>query len=464
MKRMKKLASLVLATIMVLAMAIPAAAAGEGKITMNGTVAGKTYNLYKIFDLTYTGTGTETKVAYTIATKWEAFFGEGGTGSSYIVAKNNETNSLNPILVDGTTKYINITEENAEAFSQAALGYATGRTEDEHVTAEGTTTVVTGLELGYYLIYPVGATDKLESNGCICSLTSTVPNGEVNIKATYPTIEKKDDKISADVGEKVNYTITGKVPDTTGFAAYTYTIKDTMSEGLTFNAEDVTVKILAADTNGDKLLTKNTDYTYEKEGNGFVLTIKVINLQAYVGKTIEVTYAATVNDKAVTQIENNSATLTYSNNPSENTTTETPEMKEKVYSSKIVIDKYANGDTTKEVSWVTDKTAATPKITDDKGAAGFDGLANGTYYLEETEAPEGYNKLDHVIEVDVNSKDAEVANTDSLTVTEPVENKSGSLLPSTGGIGTTIFYVVGGILVVAAAVLLVTRKRMSTEK
>ena len=494
MKRMKKLASLVLALAMVFAMTITVAAARDGSITMNGTVAGKSYELYKIFDLTYTGT-TDVKVAYTIDPDWADFFGTDGAG--YIV-DTDSTGSLNPIIVGDKTRYINITDSNVEAFSQAALSYAVTATADKTVTAAGTTTEVTGLDLGYYLMYPVGAADKLENRGCLCSLTSTTPNGTVDIKATYPTITKTDDKVSADVGEAVNYTITGKVPDTTGYTAYTYTIKDTMSAGLTFDQEDVTVKILEADSNGDKLLVKDTDYTYTQTDNGFELTIKVTDLQAYVEKAIQVTYAATVNDQAVTKIEKNSATLTYSNNPADDTKTETTaEVEENVYSSKIVIDKYAaNDDTNKlsgatfvlykydtdnttklyykytaatetapaKVEWVTDASDGTSKTTDDTGAASFDGLADGTYYLEETEAPEGYNKLDEDVAVTVDGSEATSTNATSLTVTKEIENKTGSMLPSTGGIGTKIFYVAGGILVVAAAVLLITRKRMSIEK
>lgn len=487
MKKMKKLASIILATIMVLAMAMPVMAAETGKITINGTVAGKAYNLYKIFDLTYTGEGTGVKVSYTIDADWSDFFK--GDGASYIVAEN--TGDLNPILVDGTIKYINITDSNAESFSQAALGYAGAKTEDKSVTATTTTTEVDGLALGYYLIYPVGASDKLDTYGCICSLTSTAPNGEVTIKATYPTITKTDDKESADVGGMVNYTITGKVPDTTGFTSYTYTIKDTMSDGLTFSAEDVTVKILKAESDTDKTLVKGTDYTYTKTANGFELTIKVKDLQTYVGKTIEVTYAAEVNKDAVTKIEKNSATLTYSNDPSNNTNTVTTPDIETVYSSKIVIDKYAKGDsenklqgaefilykekegkklyylvdtTTGKVTWTETKAEATVKTTDEHGAASFDGLADGTYYLEEIKAPEGYNKLDGPVSVTVDGKSAIAEDLSALTVTKGIENRTGSLLPTTGGIGTTIFYVLGGILVTVAVVLLVTRKRMSAEK
>ena len=95
--------------------------------------------------------------------------------------------------------------------------------------------------------------------------------------------------------------------------------------------------------------------------------------------------------------------------------------------------------------------------TDKDGAASFDGLANGTYHLVETKAPAGYNQLTAPVTITVNGDDTGA----KLTVTEKVENQAGTLLPSTGGMGTTIFYVLGAVLVVGAGVLLVTKKRMS---
>ena len=203
-----------------------------------------------------------------------------------------------------------------------------------------------------------------------------------------------------------------------------------------------------------------------------------------VGAEIKVTYTATLNEKAVAIISTNKATLTYSNNPTDSIeTTTTPSQEKKVYSSKIEIAKYETGNESKKLSgaefvlykkvdsnkkyykWnATDKkvewvevTDATKKTTDDKGAASFDGLANGTYYLEETKAPEGYNPLSAPLEIVVAGSDTDSG---KLTIKEGVANSTGDLLPSTGGMGTTFFYVIGGIFVLASVVLLITRKRM----
>ena len=214
-----------------------------------------------------------------------------------------------------------------------------------------------------------------------------------------------------------------------------------------------------------------------------------------IGSEIKVTYSAVVNENAVAKIEKNHAVLTYSNDPTKDTTTDSQPQEETVYSAKIVIDKYETGkedtklagatfilykevttgegeaavtsklyykwnDTDKKVEWVTDKTQATSKTTDSNGAASFDGLADGTYYLEETAAPAGYNLLDNPVSVTVNGANVTAADLSSLTVTEKVANNTGSLLPATGGTGTTVFYVIGAALALGAVVLLVTRRRM----
>ena len=120
---------------------------------------------------------------------------------------------------------------------------------------------------------------------------------------------------------------------------------------------------------------------------------------------------------------------------------------------------YKWNDTAMKVEWVENKADATVKTTDSSGAASFDGIANGTYYLEEIEAPAGYNQLKEPVQVTVSGGDT-VA---ELTVTQPVANSTGTELPSTGGMGTTLFYTLGAILVLGAGVLLVTKKRMSEK-
>ena len=475
MKHARKLASLLLALVMVFALATTAFAAGSGSITVDNPIAGQTYTAYKIFDVVY---GTEGHYSYTIDSSSEWF--------TTVQAYATEANGMTLTQVNGSTTY-NVTTTGAFSAPNfaAALKEAVASKNGTALTVQTDVIVsVSNLPLGYYFV--------TSSTGALCNLTTTNPSATIHDKNDMP-FDKVDDKVSADVGETVNYTITGKVPDTTGFTTYTYQITDTMSEGLTFQKD---VKVSIGGTNIDANTVKSwiTYSPNEQSATGFKLTIPVKGYQNQVGAEIKVTYSAVVNENAVAKIGKNSATLTYSNDPADSTkTTTTPADEETVYSSKIVIDKFETGkkdttklagatfvlykevtaegateatkmyykwnDTDKKVEWVADKSQATSKTTDSTGAASFDGLADGTYYLEETAAPAGYNKLTQPVEVTVNGGDTE----SKLSVTAEVANNTGALLPSTGGMGTTIFYVLGSVLVLAAVVLLVTKKRMSNK-
>lgn len=369
-------------------------------------------------------------------------------------------------------------------FAEALKAAVDGKTGIPLNVADGKATA-TDLDLGYYFV--------TSTTGALCNLTTTNPAVIIHDKNEMP-FEKKDDKVSAEVGETVNYTIKGKVPDHTGFTKYTYLITDTMSDGLTFK-QDVTVTVGGTDVTSACTITYNVD----NNANKFTVSIPVRDYT--IGDKIEVTYSALVNENAVAKISKNSATLTYSNNPSDSTKTDTTTtVEETVYTSKIVIDKYEKGDnetklegaefvlcrkapddgpqfatilndsqktikiqyykqdeTTKTVSWVENIAEATKVTTDANGAASFDGLANGTYHLVETKAPAGYNRMTEAQEVEVKGGTT-VAD---LSVIAKVENQAGTLLPSTGGVGTTVFYVLGAVLVLGAVVLLVTKKRMN---
>lgn len=480
MRITKKILALTLALLMIFSLAATASAASTGSITIQGTVNGKSYDLYKIFDLTYDVTDN-TKVAYTIDPDWAAFFN--GAGSSYIVDTN--TGNLNAIVVKVTeegvekdvVKYINITESNIAAFADAALAYAVTTNVETTATGNGGNVTVSNLPLGYYLVYPRGATEVTDTYVCICSLTSTNPNATVAVKATYPTIDKTADKVDMDLGETVKFEVTGKVPETTGFNLfYIYKISDRMSEGLTFNKD---VKVYVDGTE----LTENFTINYDVN-NGFDVTIDVLKLQANVGDVISVQYSAVINEKAVVTGANNSATLTYSNNPSDDDSTATPPpVVKKVYSSKIEILKVDSENNSKTlagaefvlmnsegkyynltdgvVTWKDSETDATKIVTGNDGIGTFSGLANGTYTLKETKAPGGYNLLTETVEVEIQGDDT---NGVGVTAKSTIENNSGFLLIGTGGIGTTIFYIVGGLMVFAAVVLLITKKRMSNAE
>ena len=469
MKSVKRISSLLLALFMILTMSVTTFAAGTtGSITIDNPVQGKTYTAYKIFDVVYSG--DKQAYSYTIDRESEWF----SAVQSYA---DDETKGLTLTPVTGTTTYI---VETGSAFSVSDFSSAlqkvdtSRKTEGKTLTDDGSGKAsVSNLDLGYYFV-PSGS-------GALCNLTTTDPNVTIHDKMNVP-FKKTEDKTFADVGDKVTYTITGKVPEYAGFSSYTYLITDIMSDGLTFNQESVKVMVGSVD--------KTTDCTIEKNvgsnPNKFTVSIPVMTEKYKVGAEIKVTYTATLNEKAVAIISTNKATLTYSNNPTDSTKkTTTPPQEKKVYSSKIEIVKYDKdnqskklsgaefvlykkaadssnlyykwNDATNKVEWVAAKDVATKKTTDSNGAAYFEGLADGTYYLEETKAPAGYNPLSEPKEIKVTGSDTDDS---KLTIKEGVANSTGTILPSTGGMGTTFFYVIGGIFVLASVVLLITRKRM----
>lgn len=540
MKKAKKLLAVVLALMVALTMGIATssvifAADGDptGSITIKTSEKDTTYDFYRILDLTGQDTsnpadGKYDAVTYKLNTKWGSFFTT-GAGASYLVAQNNSSGNLSPINVNGTTKYINITGDNIVAFTNAAMDYAITNNIVKDSTAAGTGNDVTvsSLPLGYYLMIPVDASDKTNNSaGSVASITSTVPNADIQVKAKKPGIEKTDNVISADVGQTVTYTITGKVPNTSGYSTYKYIIKDEMTSGLTFN-KDVVVTIEGVT---DPITSQCTiDYSV---ANKFSADIPVTTLQgengANVGKTITLKYTATVNDSAVaTSQEKNKATLEYGHNPS-NLEKTTP-IEEEVYTAKVVINKYtgndataaagklagaqfalmnsegkyykytaASGTTPAKVEWVTvtgaptsgtanvtDEmaqaladagTAITTKTTNDSGAAEFPGIKDGTYYLVEFVAPEGYNRLDKPQSVVVEGKNVDDGTTkienkadasgtfdEAKDKVADIQNNSGSELPSTGGIGTTIFYILGALLVIGCGIVLIARRRLTAK-
>ena len=574
-KTIKKMMALALAMVMVLAMSVTVFAtdAGKGKITVTSTSKNAnnedtTYEAYRIFDVagsqnadgTYAvdENGNYVGVTYTIATKWAAFFAEGGAGASYIVDSNTGHPDYPQIIVNNETKYIAIDgADNAavvNAFAKAAYEYSQSApiAPDDTKTGGDTDVVFDNIPLGYYMIYPKGASIDSEGYTTIVSLTTTNPIQTVVQKAEFPDIEKEDDDASVELGQVVNYTVTGEVPNTSGFTTYDYTISDEMTSGLTFDGTD-SVTVLIGETDVTDECTISGAGT---AASPLKVTIPVIDYQENVGDTITVTYSATVNSAAISTVQKNKATLTYSNNPKTTTDkTTTPAKEQTVFSSKINVLKVDGTDTSKKlkgakfvlkckelsgtstttyepaddgtfyklkdgnytetapdgtnddqyesteikykatsgveapsgekytatvgnyykvannvVTWVAESdissartiTGATIKESDDNGELSFEGLENGVYELYEVEAPSGYNKKDGVLAtITVNGND-DTTYTD-LVYDQTVENNAGSVLPSTGGIGTTIFYIIGAILVLGAGILLVTRRRMNAN-
>lgn len=464
MKTMKKLTCVMVALVLMLALCVTAFAAGTGSITVDNPKGGVTYTAYKIFDVVYNT--DKNAYSYTIALNPKSPW--------YDVVATYDGVTLTPAATGDVSIVTKNDNFSAAKFSNLLHTNITGKSGIDLKAAEGKATA-TGLDLGYYLV--VGA------NNALANLTTTNPSVTIHDKNDVP-FDKVDDKESVEIGEVVNYTINGKVPDTTGFTSYEYTITDTMSEGLTFN-DDVKVYV------GNVELTGN--YTYEKVGNGFKVTIKVMDIQDKVSQPIVVKYTATVNENAIAKISKNDAKLVYSNNPTDSKKHGELTDEETVYSAKIKIVKYHDAledmnnrlqnakfvlskkvmEGEKEVvkyykydpinnavTWADTRKDADVFVTTVNGEAEVRGLKNGTYYLIETEAPAGYNLLAEPVKVEINGSDA---NVDSLTVTTNVENHTGSLLPGTGGIGTRIFYIAGAALLLGAVVVLLVKKFKKAE-
>ena len=331
MKRARKLASLLLALVMVLSLATTAFAAETGSITVDNPIADKTYTAYKIFDVTYNT--DKSAYSYTISAKSEWFNVVASVETEGTVTSKFTGLTFQKAFSEDTYVVIKGDAFSAPDFAAALNNAVNGKTGTTLTVAGGKATA-TGLDLGYYFV--------TSTSGALCNLTTTNPSATIHDKNDMP-FDKKDDKDSADVGETVNYTITGKVPDHTGFTTYTYLITDTMSDGLTFNKN---VKVTVGGTDVTSACT--IDYTVD---NKFTVSIPVMDKT--IGAKIEVTYSAVVNEKAFAKIEKNSATLTYSNDPTKSETKTTQPDVETVYSSKIVIDKYETGNESTKLAGAT---------------------------------------------------------------------------------------------------------------
>lgn len=492
---MKKLISLALAMVMMLAMAVPAFAAGEGSITITNATAGYDYTIYRIFALSY---NTETKsYSYTVMDDWKKFVAKETTDA--------ETGVVTP--AGAGADYVNIdaqgyvtwaTGKSAAEFAKAAQKYAADNNVPNQGTqnATGTTVTFTGLDLGYYLVD--------SSMGALCSLNSTDPNVEIEEKNEIPANDKKVEEDSlagtdnawgeandADIGQTVNFQSTITAEE----GAQNYIFHDTMSKGLTFNGVDsVSVKL-----NDVTVESGYTVYAGNIDGCDKNCTFHVVFDQAFCNTLkdndkIVISYSATLNENAVVGVEGNpnESKISYGEDgqhetlPSKTTTytwdmdvvkyTEVNGKKVVLSGAKFTLSKSEDGSnpikftkTAENVYKVDPNGEITEIETDATGTFKIVGLDADTYYLTETQAPAGYNKLTGPQKVVIETTEGtdSVTNLPTLeytTVKAEVENKTGSELPSTGGMGTTMLYAAGSLMVAAAVVLLIVKRRMNAAE
>ena len=466
-KTFKKLFAALLAAALVLAMAVPAFAvtnATKGSITIDGTVSGETYTIYRMFKLDSYNAESNT-YSYTVESAWEGFFKTGAGGNYITLDGQNHPTWTAADENDSTT---------VAAFAKAALAWAADKKiSGTKETATGGTVTFSNLDLGYYLVD--------SSLGALCGLNTTNPDATIKEKNEKPEIKKEvqtsagdwSSENNAKIGDTVEYKVEIKVAD----GAQKYTVTDTMSKGLTFN--NSSLKVTANDA-------VTTDYTLTSTTNGFTLVLPetyVSNLTK--GTTIIVTYNATLNKDAVIDGDGNAneVKLSYGNHqntvPSKVTTKSYQfdlvkvdgATKKLLNGAEFKLYDAENGGSVIKVVPVAggyrvangDETGAVDTIKVN-GKVHISGLDKTTYWLEETKAPDGYNMLTERKPVSLTNGSNNTTLTSS-TWSEAdhgvaVENNAGTVLPSTGGMGTTLFYVIGGGLMVAAVVLLVTKKRM----
>lgn len=500
-KHMKKMVCFLLATIMMLAMSTTVmadepATADIIKIIVSDTAEGETYKLYKLLDLSIDV--EKEAYSYYLNTTWGEFFKAGGAGNAYVDLKE-----------VGTTTYVTWktnkkSDTDMEAFGKAAAAYV----EENNLTAEKTETdsetstdiIFDALDSGYYLITSTKGT---------LAMVGTTPNHEngeeepnvyrISEKTGTPSITKEIKGVTTDekhykhaqIGDTIQYVLTVNAKK----GAKNYKIVDEMDLGLTLDKDTIVVK------SGDNNLTENTDYTIAysdkmetgeeesesvKTGNIMTITFTDSYLDSITADTtITVEYSAEFNKNALKKFAaNNTATLNYG---SEGTVGALAQ----VTTCSFEVLKYAEGDSEKKplagaefqlyrvvgdnhvlVKLIRGEDSQTYNVADaedcdgdyvvysfitvDTGNITINGVDTGEYVLKEIKAPAGYNKMS-------TDKQFNVRADEDLVVVE-ISNAKGALLPETGGMGTTIFYVVGSVLVVGAAVLLITKKRMKANE
>lgn len=458
---MKKILNYLIALALVLIPFIPVANAAT--ITINNSVVGQEYKAYKIFDVTKSGTGDSATYAYSIDRTSEWF-------SVVQTYATNNADTFTLTQVGSTTKYVVIpgtnfaTDTNAKAFADYLNSNTTGKTATASATATSSTTVLNGLNAGYYFVD--------SSLGALCILHTAADSMTVTEKNSVPTVDKTVSKPSASVGETVTFTISITAG---GKADTSYILHDKMTSGLTLNANSFSVKV------GDTAVASN-NYTVKTTGLTDGCTFEIVFNQDYT-KTLDkdtvivVTYTATVNEKAIiTSEDSNEAKVQYGNTSSQSSTQTVKNYDfdlvkiTKIGDEEITLEgaqfKLYNAQTGgKEIGLkkVTEngstfyrpiKAGETADSYIEAGSVSIKGLAQGTYYLEETKAPDGYNQLTERVAVTLNG---------DLTGEKAikVENTTGNMLPSTGGMGTVLFITIGSIMVLGFGVLLVTKLRLS---
>lgn len=486
-----------------------AVVAGTGSLTVKGNDAFASVDAYQMFVVQG---DTEGSAKYVLNEAWNDFFTKDNLeGFPETVAEGG--------LSDAAFTYIKGLGESdsadINAFAKKAAAWAADGSHGITATkaeaaGDPKTATLSDLAFGYYLVVPnpKGSTpDTDHQNRGTDAMLVNVSQSEqtMELKTVYPTVEKKvnnDNHASASVGDTLNFTLTSTVPDTSEYTdSYQFAFEDTLSKGLTFgNITSITIGETTLNAGTDYKLTQTVDdgtgetklrIDFGTESGGIYNAKDLFDGKA--GQEITVTYTATLNEKAQFQVDQtNTVKVVYSNNPGTNGTGESGESKTHQYTfgfdlkktdgtnplagAKFQLKKGA--DVIKLIAVAGQENTYRPAKADEMGGSvitevttpeggliHFTGLAEGTYQLVETAAPEGYNQVADPIEVKIEASYNQDGTLESWTVNKnghnavEVVNHAGTLLPGTGGIGTVVFTVAGAAIVIAGAAWYISRRK-----
>lgn len=498
MKCTRKLASLLLALVMVFALATTAFAqdvtvtGGTGSITISNAAKGETYTIYKLFDATVNADGSSIAYTGTIPESLKAYFSE----------DTNDYISATPEAKDG--------ENMSEGLKTALKAWTATATAAATAESDGSALNFKELAYGYYVV-------TTTQGDQVISVDSTMPNVTIVDKnsSTPKDLSKTASSNDVSIGDTVTYTVSFKTSNYYGAGTeakeiVSYTIEDTLPEFLS----NVTVTSIIVDNDGNNATA----------GDQFGVTAQFANKKIVIdwydevnnkflydnGATVTITYTAVVTDKAAIDGNGNTnkVTVTWTTKGGDEPGPDKVETDETIFTYAIALKKvnnkgnalpgavfefpfYVKSTADANGAYIYAGTTAGAGLTNqittpDSGVIVVKGVKSGSYEITEVTAPAGYNKLTAPVTVqavktsststhttvyldkdgnvvDVSAKEIEVkVDIDTIAATAVVVvNKAGTELPSTGGMGTTVFYVLGAVLVLGAVVLLVTKKRMS---
>lgn len=538
MKHIKRAAALVLAVMLSLCLSLTAFAATEtfGTLTVTGKgLTGKTVTAIRMFTANVND-GEEGNLngfdSYSLEDAWLGFFKDSSRIEAVKTAgKITDANPSNQDMKDAAVAYVKSLDETQRAsLAHDAQNWVrdtqhknsfSDLTETSKAAIADTTdstkgvATITNLTSGYYLVFPeMGSTgdNSRGTDAMLVNIPKNKGNTAATIKSTYPTVDKKvqtttDGEFKTDgnaqIGDKVTYQLTATVPDMTDYTKYTFKFVDTLTKGLSYVDNSVSVKV------GDTAITTGYTATYDADSKTLTVafddlktTNKGENATVAAGDVITVTYNAYITaDAAVTDPATNKVHLEYSTNPDGSGKGESTPSESKVYTYPIEIFKfYKDGEVEKGLANATfklstskDSTAAgidlvkdtTPEnsyhvkgegetstatevTTPEGGKITIRGLKAGTYYLHEITAPTGFNKLTHPVKIEITAvendqskatyKINDVANAGENSHQVKVENMKGTMLPETGSFGT-IGLTILGVAVVLLGVFAPKKKK-----